>query len=76
MIRKADENNLPSLSALYLLTVEYCLWQIMRNHISKNNVTCYGGAFCTSSIRNKTVEEKNKDYNREDFTEETVNEST
>ncbi len=38
MIREADENNLASLSALYLLTADYSLWRIMRNHISKNKI--------------------------------------
>lgn len=38
MIREADENNLASLSALYLLTADYSLWKIMRNHISKNKI--------------------------------------
>lgn len=38
MIREADENNLASLSALYLLTDDHSLWRIMRNHISKNKI--------------------------------------
>lgn len=38
MIREADENNLASLSALYLLTADYSLWRIMINHISKNKI--------------------------------------